>query len=96
MINALEDGSAGEMSEDCLFLDIQVPGKAIRNPEQKLPVVVWIFGGAFTFGSKNLFGGMKGNMPFLPLYEGTGVVRQSQGSMIFVSINYRVCGPLLS
>lgn len=92
MLNALEEGLAGEISEDCLFLDIQVPGKAIRNPdEQALPVVVWIFGGAFTFGSKNVFGGLKGGMPFLPLYEGTGVLRQSHGDIIFVSINYRVC-----
>ncbi|GAD93732.1 hypothetical protein [Paecilomyces variotii No. 5] len=91
MVNAMEDGLAGEVSEDCLFLDIQVPGKAIRDPdEQKLPVVVWIFGGAFTFGSKNVFGGMEGGMPFLPLYEGTGVMRQSQGNMIFVSFNYRL------
>ncbi|KAJ9364797.1 Carboxylesterase family-domain-containing protein [Paecilomyces variotii] len=91
MLNALEEGLAGEISEDCLFLDIQVPGKAIRNPdEQALPVVVWIFGGAFTFGSKNVFGGLKGGMPFLPLYEGTGVLRQSHGDIIFVSINYRL------
>jgi hypothetical protein len=31
-------------SEDCLFLDVVVPGKALRG-EIKLPVVNWIYGG---------------------------------------------------
>ena len=31
--------------EDCLFLDLMVPGKAIRDPTgESLPVVVWIYG----------------------------------------------------
>jgi hypothetical protein len=37
---------ANELSEDCLFLDIIVPGKALRG-EVKLPVVNWIYGGAY-------------------------------------------------
>jgi hypothetical protein len=32
-------------SEDCLFLDVVVPGKALRG-EIKLPVVNWIYGGS--------------------------------------------------
>jgi carboxylesterase type B len=39
---------AGE--EDCLFLDLYVPGKAIRDPvNSKLPVMNWIYGGAVSF-----------------------------------------------
>lgn len=34
-------------SEDCLFLDIQVPGKAIRGEVKNLPVLFWIFGGGY-------------------------------------------------
>lgn len=31
--------------EDCLFLDLIVPGKAIRNSaNESLPIVVWIYG----------------------------------------------------
>lgn len=31
--------------EDCLFLDLVVPGKAVRNPSNEaLPIVVWIYG----------------------------------------------------
>jgi hypothetical protein len=34
-------------SEDCLFLDILVPGKAIRGEAENLPVLFWIFGGGY-------------------------------------------------
>jgi carboxylesterase type B len=31
---------------DCLFLDIYVPGKALKGEEKaKLPVIVWMYGG---------------------------------------------------
>lgn len=36
-------------SEDCLFLNLWKPANA--TPEAKLPVMVWIHGGAFVFGS---------------------------------------------
>jgi hypothetical protein len=40
-------GISTEGEEDCLFLDLNVPGKAIREPSKyKLPVMSWIFGGA--------------------------------------------------
>jgi para-nitrobenzyl esterase len=38
--------SAGE-SEDCLYLDVHTPAGAGKGP---LPVMVWIYGGAFTTG----------------------------------------------
>jgi len=35
-------------SEDCLFLDVYVPGAAVRSPStSKLPVLFWIFGGGY-------------------------------------------------
>ncbi|KAI1388022.1 Alpha/Beta hydrolase protein [Hypoxylon trugodes] len=71
-------------SEDCLFLDMYVPGKAIKNPSQKLPVVVFVYGGGYVFGSKDSL------QPELPFYDGTGLVTQSGNNMIFVAMNYRV------
>lgn len=35
------------MSEDCLFLDVLVPGKAVRGEAKDLPVLFWIFGGGY-------------------------------------------------
>lgn len=41
-----------EQSEDCLFLNIFVPvSKDGKLPGKPLPVMVWIHGGAFVFGS---------------------------------------------
>lgn len=71
-------------SEDCLFLDIYVPGKALQKPAQKLPVVVYIYGGGYVLGSKDTY------QPTLPFYDGTGLMGQSGNSMIFVTFNYRM------
>ncbi|KAI0830043.1 alpha/beta-hydrolase [Hypoxylon sp. FL0890] len=81
-------------SEDYLFLDIwyvrsirsieNVPGKALKNPSQSLPVVVFIYGDVYVFGSKDSL------QPQLPFYDGIGLVTQSGNNMIFVSMNYRV------
>ena len=47
--------SAGmpEMSEDCLYLNVWAPTKSLGDASQKLPVAVWIHGGAFTHGFSN-------------------------------------------
>jgi hypothetical protein len=37
------------MTEDCLFLDVYVPGKVIKTPGLKLSVVNWIYGGGVSF-----------------------------------------------
>jgi len=37
----------GGGSEDCLFLDLYVPRKALKDPSMKLPVIVWLHGGAY-------------------------------------------------
>ncbi|KAF2454648.1 Alpha/Beta hydrolase protein [Lineolata rhizophorae] len=71
-------------SEDCLFLDLYVPGKAVRDPNNhKLPVVVWLYGGAYVLGSKDAFNP-------LPFYDGTGPVQQSDDNIIFITSNYRL------
>ncbi|KAK3332026.1 Alpha/Beta hydrolase protein [Cercophora scortea] len=71
-------------SEDCLFLDLYVPAKALKNPSLKLPVVVWIYGGAYLFGSKDTL------QPQLPFYDGSGMMGQASNNMIFVAMNYRL------
>ncbi|KAL8994964.1 MAG: hypothetical protein Q9169_005205 [Polycauliona sp. 2 TL-2023] len=71
-------------SEDCLFLDIYVPKKAIDNPSVKLPVISWYHGGSYVFGAKDQV------EPILPLYDGTGLLQQSEGNVIFIASNYRL------
>ncbi|KAF7306523.1 Carboxylic ester hydrolase [Mycena indigotica] len=59
-------------SEDCLFLNVWAP-----SPQgQKLPVVIWIYGGALAFGTGSI-----------PAYDGTSIAA-NQG-IIVVSFNYR-------
>lgn len=43
------DSVSKTSSEDCLFLNIWVPANVAKDA--KLPVMVWIHGGAFVFGS---------------------------------------------
>lgn len=63
-------------SEDCLFLNVWRPaGRA----GEKLPVLFWIHGGAFTSGSGSV-----------PIYNGAALARQG---IIVVNVNYRL-GPL--
>jgi para-nitrobenzyl esterase len=62
-------------SEDCLFLNIWKPAPASQGA--KLPVMVWIYGGGFVFGSGN-----QG-----PDFTGSSFT--SQG-VILVTFNYRV------
>ena len=71
-------------SADCLFLDVYVPAAAVKNPSLKLPVISWIFGGAYIFGGKDSYGDL------VPLYDGIGLIQQSAGNVIFVASNYRV------
>ncbi|MDF7774801.1 carboxylesterase family protein [Sphingomonas sp. AOB5] len=64
-------GGMALQSEDCLTLNVWAPAGA-----KKLPVMVWIHGGALAGGSSSE-----------PLYDGTGLARQGA---IIVSINYRL------
>lgn len=75
------------MSEDCLFLDIFVPVSAISSAAT-LPVVVWFYGGAYVFGSKDT-----GLAKSAPLYDGSGLMEAAKGmngSLIYVAGNYRL------
>ncbi|EOD44796.1 putative carboxylesterase family protein [Neofusicoccum parvum UCRNP2] len=66
-------------SEDCLFLDLFVPGDAVRDPNsQSLPVIVWIYGGAYVFGSKDA-------LDLIGFYSGTGLIQQTGGKVIYVA-----------
>lgn len=77
-----------EMSEDCLYLNVWTPKGASDHPEKKLPVAVWVHGGAFT-------GGWSHEIEF----DGEAWTKRD---VILVTINYRLnlygflCHPLLS
>ncbi len=66
----------GNFSDDCLYLNVWTPAK---QPDAKLPVMVWIHGGGFNFGSASL-----------PEYYGLNLARKG---VVVVTINYRL-GPL--
>ena len=76
-------------SEDCLFLDVYAPASLFANgqPTSKVPVIVWIHGGAYVGGSKF------GNEPNNPFYTGVGALKAAQAfkqNAIFVAGNYRL------
>uniref|UniRef100_G1QCA1 Carboxylic ester hydrolase n=1 Tax=Myotis lucifugus TaxID=59463 RepID=G1QCA1_MYOLU len=74
-----------EGSEDCLYLNIWVPqGK--KEVSQNLPVMIWIYGGAFLFESGQGFN-------FFSDYQYDGEEIASRGNVIVVTFNYRL-GPL--
>lgn len=60
-------------SEDCLYLNIWTPAKTM---DEKIPVLVWIYGGGFSFGSTSE-----------PVYNGAALAKKG---VILVSIAYRV------
>lgn len=67
----IQAGSHQNMSEDCLYLNVWTPAK---SPKDKLPVLVWIYGGGFAGGSSSF-------------YDGAALA--SKG-VVLVSVNYRV------
>ena len=48
-------GEVQASNEDCLFLDITVPGGV--DASIKKPVMVWIHGGSYLTGTKNFYPG---------------------------------------
>ena len=85
-VNVCTQGSAGpgmptlaiKDSEDCLFLDVTVPGEVIRNSSIKVPVVDWVYGGAYIMGSKE------------QRTNAETMVRASNGNLVWVAANYRL------
>ncbi|KAL2852228.1 Alpha/Beta hydrolase protein [Aspergillus pseudodeflectus] len=69
-------------SEDCLFLDLYVPGNSFRESKRH-PVVVYIHGGSYTGGSKQ-------DSLATGIFDGTGIVYQADQNAIVVTINYRL------
>lgn len=63
-----------DAAEDCLYLNIWAPSQA--KPGAKLPVVVWIYGGAFNVGSASS-----------AIYSGQPL---AQKGVIYVAANYRL------
>jgi len=62
-------------SEDCLYLNVWTPA---ANARERLPVMVWIYGGGFAIGTTAA-----------PVYDGK---RLSEKGVVVVSVAYRV-GP---
>jgi len=71
-------------AEDCLFLDVAVPKSIFdnRNKGYGKPVLVWIYGGGYTGGSKSGYGSPAG---LLERSEGDG----GEG-VVYVAMNYRL------
>jgi len=70
------DAKAPPMSEDCLYLNVWSPAKSAKD---KVPVLVWIYGGGFNAGATSI-----------PGYSGEVLAKKG---VVLVSIAYRV-GPL--
>lgn len=74
-INIANMEGSPALSEDCLYLNVWTPAE---SPTEKLPVMVFFYGGAFTDG---------GGAP--PLYDGTALAERGT---VVVTMNYRL-GP---
>ena len=71
-----QQGADTPVAEDCLFLNVWAPQAAVSG-RQRLPVMVFIHGGAFVFGS--------GSMPF---YDSAWLA--ASGNVVVVTLNYRL------
>ncbi|KAN0142053.1 Alpha/Beta hydrolase fold [Lactarius tabidus] len=79
-LETLATSSKLSLGEDCLTINVIAPANTTRN--SKLPVVAWIYGGAFETGTS-------------ASYDGTILVDRSialQQPIIYVSLNYRLSG----
>ncbi|MEO5902500.1 MAG: carboxylesterase/lipase family protein [Gemmatimonadaceae bacterium] len=68
-----DGGDPGPLSEDCLYLNVWTPKS---DPSARLPVMVWIHGGALVFGAGSVSG-----------YDGSSL---AQRGAVVVTINYRL------
>jgi len=65
-----------QKSEDCLYLNVWTRDANKRHPDNRLAVMVWIYGGSFFSGTTAL-----------PLYDGRYLA--AVHDVVVVSINYR-------
>lgn len=65
-----------DMSEDCLYLNVWAPTETLDKPGSKLPVMMWIHGGAFLSGYGHEIE-----------FDGEAFARKG---VILVTINYRL------
>ncbi|KAI5887766.1 alpha/beta-hydrolase [Schizophyllum commune H4-8] len=73
-----------EQSEDCLFLNVFVPGNLTSSSSASpKPVLVWIHGGGYHTGSSS---GYPGGEP----YSGDDLIRAAKGEIVVVTIQYRL------
>lgn len=61
-------------SEDCLYLNVWTRGKEVMPPNK--PVMVWLHGGGFAYGSAQW-----------PIYDGANLAKQD---VVVVSVNHRL------
>ncbi len=66
-------GDPPSNEEDCLYLDVTTP--AGGEPDRKRPVMVWIHGGGFKWGSGGIYGADR---------------LATRGDVVVVTINYRL------
>lgn len=71
---ALNLGPDAVQDEDCLFLNVWRPA---ADPETARPVMIWLHGGAYTFGSSSQ-----------PMYDARNLV--TTGDVLVVTVNYRI------
>ncbi|KAG2008175.1 carotenoid ester lipase [Coprinopsis cinerea AmutBmut pab1-1] len=71
-------GPPMDISEDCLTINIVRP--AGTKPQEKLPILLWVYGGAFVSGGSNLYDGST--------LVARGVERGTP--IVYVNFNYRV------
>jgi para-nitrobenzyl esterase len=69
-------GPGAVMDEDCLSLNVWAADDAL---DAARPVMVWVHGGAYTFGSSSQ-----------PLFDGRRIVED--GDVVVVTVNYRLGG----
>ncbi|MEA3120810.1 MAG: para-nitrobenzyl esterase [Paraburkholderia sp.] len=67
---------SGQMSEDCLHLNIWTPARAMQEKHEKLPVLVYFHGGGFDAGD-----GSEGR------YDGANLAARG---IVMVTVNYRL------
>jgi len=72
-VPSMGEGPPSGTSEDCLYLNVWTPAV---SPGDRVPVLVWIYGGGFNFGATSI-----------PVHDGAKLARRG---VVLVTIAYRV------